>query len=134
MSKKDPEVAVQSALSKYKKRMKKVCVCGTIWAIVGILAIVIGILFLVYFSKYWGNDENWKRWVHVLPFDSLPLSEAFRFIFPIQFPFQESGVCWSGPPCRWFSFHHHWRDLCHYSCCTVQENICWANTHCEHMT
>ncbi|ELT89443.1 hypothetical protein CAPTEDRAFT_219738 [Capitella teleta] len=55
------EKAVNSTIDKYKKRMKRVCVCGTLWMLTGIIAIVIGILFLVYYSKYWDDTENWRR-------------------------------------------------------------------------
>ena len=57
----DLEKAAKGVFGKYKKRMKRMCACGTIWVLLGIVAVIIGITFLVYFTKYWGDDDNWKR-------------------------------------------------------------------------
>ncbi|ELU06422.1 hypothetical protein CAPTEDRAFT_221207 [Capitella teleta] len=55
------EKAVNSTIYKYKKRVKRFCVCGTLWMLTGIIAIGIGIFFLVCYSKYWNDTENWRR-------------------------------------------------------------------------
>ena len=52
---------IQSSIDKYKARGWRMCKCGTGWAVIGIILFIVGILFLVYFGKYWGDSEHWER-------------------------------------------------------------------------
>ncbi len=54
---------IQSEIDKYKARGWRICKCGFGWGIVGLILFVIGIIFLAYFGKYWGDKDHWEKYV-----------------------------------------------------------------------
>ncbi len=60
------DARMQSQVDKYKARGWRICKCGCGWGVVGALLFIIGIIFLAYYGKYWGEDEHWERWVDLL--------------------------------------------------------------------
>lgn len=48
-------------MSKTRGRIKKVCCCGVSWFLIGVIFVIIGILLLSYYSKFWSDNTNWRR-------------------------------------------------------------------------
>lgn len=55
------DTKLEDPVKKAKKKAKKICKCGFGWLTFGIVALIIGIVLLVQFSKYWHDDQEWQR-------------------------------------------------------------------------
>ena len=55
------DTKIDDPIKKGKKKAKKICKCSVGWLTFGIIALIIGIVLLVQFAKYWGDDQEWQR-------------------------------------------------------------------------